>query len=62
MVFHDIVESPKTPDVQVYLLWRLLKTYLPHVEFVAKGIGYGIGVASNAIQNLQFPIHEDGRH
>ena len=47
IVFHDIVESSRTPDVQVHLLWRVLKAYLPHLELVEEGIGFGIGVALN---------------
>jgi len=48
IIFHDIVESARTPDVQVHLLWRVLKAYLPHIELVEKEIGFGIGVALNA--------------
>jgi cephalosporin hydroxylase len=47
IIFHDIVESPKTPGVEVHFLWRVLKTYLPHVEFVESEAGWGIGVALN---------------
>jgi cephalosporin hydroxylase len=48
IIFHDIVDSARTPDVQVHLLWRVLKAYLPHIELVENEVGFGIGVAFNA--------------
>jgi predicted O-methyltransferase YrrM len=48
LIFHDIVQSPATPHVEVHYLWRVLKALAPHIEFVEneKG-GWGIGVATN---------------
>ena len=48
IVFHDIIESPRTPEVQVHYLWRALKAFLPHIEMIGNGpAAYGIGVAAS---------------
>ena len=49
IIFHDIVESEKTPEVQVHFLWRVLKTCLPGFELVEHEVGFGIGVALNSL-------------
>jgi predicted O-methyltransferase YrrM len=48
VAFHDIYETPKTPQIKVHLLWRVLKTLFPNKEWGAReDKRFGIGVLWN---------------
>lgn len=48
IIFHDIVQSPHTPQVEVHYLWRVLKALAPHIEFIENDkAAWGIGLVTN---------------
>jgi cephalosporin hydroxylase len=48
IIFHDIAKAAKLPKVEVHYLWRVLKTFMPWLEFVAAPEnGQGIGIVLN---------------
>lgn len=59
IIFHDIARAARLPKVEVHYLWRVLKTFLPHVEFVAAPEnGQGIGVVLNSDLPQGFDLKE----
>jgi len=58
IIFHDIARAARLPKVEVHYLWRVLKTFMPWLEFVAAPEnGQGIGIALNTGLPKGFDLH-----